>query len=1036
MESYSNFVKKYHRLIIVLWLSITLILAPIAPKINEIIVYQVEVSLPNSEFQKTVDKLNQEFANKTYAEPYLNVLASFNYYIIIKSDNPYSTKVKEIDYYIRDKFENLTNKFTLSYYKLIELILINILKNYTEQINILYNDTYTVYNKSKEIKELLMYLENKYLEVYSKINQTLMFIYGPPLAFLLTYSSLNIKNPFLRAEIAKNLTIANLKLSGITLEYFNAVYKEWLKVHSADYANSMTISIRHVAPYFLGKYFNVPDYVITLILGYSNISNWNNKNTISNITLQIIQYDLPVNIIGREQILIELNKIITKGENIDNVTYNILFNNISSYSNNTELLNDILKSIINLDYFNETIVKSIISNKLSDIIIKNLNYNPYFIIKKENMINFLESIIGNKDINTIIKNYIANEEISKYPIDLKDNIKASFIDEKDGIFLIAVFSNHYPRDEENEHDLKIFNEIKNDLNNKDVIIYITGVSLLSHELKIGAENALSIVIPLGLLVVFIIVSIYFRSIIAGFLVLALFAISITITLAIGYIILGEILGRKISFISPSIVVVLTLGLCSDYVVYLLRRYKIERDEGKDYREAIKMTTFWSARGVITSALAVLFSYIILSLMNIPLFGDTAIANTIGVASTMITCLLFFPSILYVMKDKTIWPYKKSLREIKLSKIYELNVRRKKEITIILSSLTLISLIFVANINTVLDVPPLMPPSDVQKGALLLYSTIGSTMSPVYIYVEGKGKVLIDDKINSTYLNYISEIVSSISNIKDIKYIYTIDRPLGEKIDLNKIYQNETIKNQFLPQIERFIGLSNKGILIEVIIDKQPFSLQAIEVLKEIRAHIPKNEEFSVYVDGVTQLSYDSKLVTDSSTPTIITSLIIVIIILLFLQLISILIPFRLVLTILSSIAWSLALLYLVYNLAFNLPLINAVPIFLAVTMLGVGVDYDIFLMTKVREEVVKGKSDEEAIRIALEKVGTTIIVLGLLLGSTFLLLMVPRFPLLNEIGFAIGLSVLFDSFVIVQFFVPSITLIAKKWNWWPSKLSR
>ncbi|HLI45572.1 MAG TPA: MMPL family transporter, partial [Geobacterales bacterium] len=129
-------------------------------------------------------------------------------------------------------------------------------------------------------------------------------------------------------------------------------------------------------------------------------------------------------------------------------------------------------------------------------------------------------------------------------------------------------------------------------------------------------------------------------------------------------------------------------------------------------------------------------------------------------------------------------------------------------------------------------------------------------------------------------------------------------------------------------------------------------------------------------------------------------------------------------------------LYLVYSQWMNLPIINAVPIFLAVTMLGVGVDYDIFLLTRVREEVVKGKSDEDAIKVSLEKIGTTIMFLGLLLSSTFLLLLIPRFPLLNEIGFAIGLSVLFDSFIIVQFFVPSIMLLAKKWNWWPSKLSR
>jgi RND superfamily putative drug exporter len=102
-------------------------------------------------------------------------------------------------------------------------------------------------------------------------------------------------------------------------------------------------------------------------------------------------------------------------------------------------------------------------------------------------------------------------------------------------------------------------------------------------------------------------------------------------------------------------------------------------------------------------------------------------------------------------------------------------------------------------------------------------------------------------------------------------------------------------------------------------------------------------------------------------------------------------------------------------------------------MLAVGVDYDIFLVTKIKEEKIKGKTDEEAIKIALEKVGTTIIVLGLILSLTILTLMIPDFPLINQVGFTVGLAVLFDSLIIIPFFVPAIMLIAKKWNWWPSK---
>lgn len=1033
MERYSSFVRQKYKKIIVIWILIALSLAPFAPMINKIINYDVEVNLPNSDFQNAVNKINAEFSHKNYTAKYLSVIASYNYYIIIKSNNPYSNDIKLFDYSIREKIDKEMNKFSLSYYKLTEILLYQIVANYTDKINQLYNESFKIYNQTILIKKFLDQAVNNITKIENDISNILNFIYGPPSVFLKYYQFLNINDSIKRSEEAKNLTILTLNLSGIALNYFNTFYQEWIKYNNIGnyYQNAQEI-IDKISPYFLENYFNLTKEIIAIILGNTNLNTWNGKSVLLNISLEIFKSKLQTNI-DKEFLIDKIRELIVNKTDINKITEDIITKEISNQNSVVQLVDEIIEQ----KTFNESIAKNITATFVLKNILNNINYNPYFYVNNYTFIKFLNKIIdNNNNLNDTIKEIIINSDVKDFPIILKDNIKSIFIDETHGIFLIIVFSNHYPNDQEIAKDLDIFDKIKKDVKTNNVEIYITGISLLSHEIKIGAENALYTIIPLGLVIIFLIVSLYFRSFVAGGIVLSLFAIAIIIAFALNYIILGIWLNRNISFVSPSIVLVLTLGLCSDYSAYLLRRYQLERSEGKDKNEALMAVTYWSSRGVITSSLAVFSSYVILSLMNVPLFGETAIANAIAVASTMITSLLFFPSLLYALGDKVFWPKRTKGYEIKLSKVYEFNLKHKNEIVLLLTAITLISLLFVSNITTVLDVPPLMPPSEVQKGTLLFYSTIGSSISPIYIYVEGKGKVLINENLNSTYLNYVSSIADNISKIKEVKYVYTIDRPFGDKIDLNKVFLNETTKEIFLPSIERFIGTSNNGVLIEVIIDKQPFSLDAIEVLKEIRAVIPANEEFKVYVDGVTQMSFDSKAVTDQVTPIVLLSLITVIGFLLFMQLISVLIPIRLILTVLSSVAWSLALLYIVYHLLFNLPIINAVPLFLVVTMLGVGVDYDIFLLTRVREEVVKGKNDEDAIKIALEKTGTTIMILGLLLGITFLLLLIPNFPLLNEIGFAIGLSVLFDSFIIVQFFVPSIMLIAKKWNWWPSKIKR
>ncbi|HLI46613.1 MAG TPA: MMPL family transporter, partial [Geobacterales bacterium] len=887
MERYSRFLRKNYKKIIVIWLAVAILLSPLAPMINQIVVYDVEVSLPNSEFQKTVDKLNAEFAHKNYTEPYLSTLTANNYYILIKSNNPYSEEVKNIDFYIREKFGNETHKYTFSYYKLIEILLVNLMSNYTDEIRLLYNNSFSIHQASIEIKNNLSLTLNQYHLLLNNTKLILSFLYGPPSVFLNYYMAIHVSDFYIRSEIAKKMTEQSLNLSGPVLNYFNSFYNLWLQEKPFWYIIGAQSIIDQIGPHYLQNYFSVQAEMIHLIFNYSNLTNWYLPDVASSIALDFIKAQLS-NIHGIDQTYIaEFQKVATGIESIDNATFNIIYANIKKLinDNSDNILKSYIKDVINQQKYNESIAKDIVSTLITNLVINTTKDNPYFTINYQEFKIFVEKIIENDDLNETITEIIKENNFENMPINLNYNVKSSFIDEKDGIFMIIVYSNHTLSNNEIDHDLKIFDQIKNEINSKDIQLYITGISLLSYELKIGAENALFLVIPLGLLVVFLLTTFYFRSFIAGALVISLFAISIVIAFAIGYLILGFWLNRQISFISPSIVVVLTLGLSSDYSVYLLRRYKIERDEGKSKDEAIHAMTFWSSRGVLTSSLAVLFSYIILSMMNIPLFGDAAIANTIGVSSTMITSLLFFPSIIYALGDKALWPFRKNKnRKHRLNRIYEIDIKRKVEISLALTAITLISLLLVANINTVLDVPPLMPDSEVQKGSLLLYSTIGSYMSPIYIYIEGQGNVLIGDNINQTYLNYVQQVADAVSSNKDVKYVYTLDRPLGKKINIEEIYANDTTKSTYLPLIKRFVGSSNKSVLIEVIIDKQPFSLEAIDVLKDIRALIPRNNNFTLLIDGVTQLSYDSKVVTDSATPSIIVSLITVIAVILFLQL--------------------------------------------------------------------------------------------------------------------------------------------------------
>ncbi|MEM4142365.1 MAG: MMPL family transporter, partial [Thermoplasmata archaeon] len=105
-------------------------------------------------------------------------------------------------------------------------------------------------------------------------------------------------------------------------------------------------------------------------------------------------------------------------------------------------------------------------------------------------------------------------------------------------------------------------------------------------------------------------------------------------------------------------------------------------------------------------------------------------------------------------------------------------------------------------------------------------------------------------------------------------------------------------------------------------------------------------------------------------------------------------------------------------------------------LLAVGLDYDIFMITRVREEVINGKEDDEGIRTSLMENGTVIMVLGLILVSTFFSLYFTSIGIIQEVGVGLAMGVLADTLISWMIFIPAVMMIMKKYNWWPSKIGK
>jgi RND superfamily putative drug exporter len=147
-------------------------------------------------------------------------------------------------------------------------------------------------------------------------------------------------------------------------------------------------------------------------------------------------------------------------------------------------------------------------------------------------------------------------------------------------------------------------------------------------------------------------------------------------------------------------------------------------------------------------------------------------------------------------------------------------------------------------------------------------------------------------------------------------------------------------------------------------------------------------------------------------------------------------PLVLIGTVILSFLAALGVGYFVFDVIFDYPGSDpSLPLFAFVFLVALGVDYNIFLISRAREETIKFGS-EQGILHALAVTGGVITSAGIVLAGTFLVLASLPLTFLTEIGFVVAFGVLLDTFLVRSILVPAIALDLGDRFWWPSALSR
>jgi putative drug exporter of the RND superfamily len=151
---------------------------------------------------------------------------------------------------------------------------------------------------------------------------------------------------------------------------------------------------------------------------------------------------------------------------------------------------------------------------------------------------------------------------------------------------------------------------------------------------------------------------------------------------------------------------------------------------------------------------------------------------------------------------------------------------------------------------------------------------------------------------------------------------------------------------------------------------------------------------------------------------------------------SLLAPLYMVLTVLFNFGATLGITaWLFLDVLKGDNLIYLLPVFVFVMLAAVGADYNIFLVSRIREEAEQ-RSIKEAVQHAVANTGGVITSCGIILAGTFATLATSSLPMVLQIGAPIAIGVLIDTFLVRALLVPSLAALSGRWSWWPSKLFR
>jgi RND superfamily putative drug exporter len=1065
-DSLNSVIRKRRRWIIIAWFVLLAISVSFLPSFFSHVSYNITGGFggpTNTESQHAQDILNAQFPTTQ------NSTASNAIIVLVQGTNPYSNSVKNLAFTINksissdsgvSNYTGMQNAYTTE-----SGLLGSSIPNLLAQVDTLEKNVSVINREINSLVQNLSSLSSNTFQLKQGVNQTAQLVYGIPSAFVQIWegvTSRGVTNPYIADEQA-NATLYEVTpglANAVSAVYYSIFYNAWNSSFNAQPSQPPlqreSTSVRQAVGMFLSNSAvnNETRQTVELVASGLNITNWNQNGAISNLTITTLASSIPPQL--STALGVSGNELVTEIYDLGpspsisplsklaiSLLSSSLPSNLGQGLTATQLLNASYNLGVSPTQSQEWNLASSIVANLTSIAFVN---SPLFIVNSTSLWNLLASLSPNStttEINNAADNVISSQSYLDYPFVPTRAISENFIskDNQSTIFILNFLSSP---------DASTVAAVKSTVGNSGLsnlgTVYITGGPVITQDVQNVFTPALGVTLGPGIGISILIVGLLFLSPFAALIPIIMGGISIAIALPaiyFGIVVLGH---GSITFLTPTLTTLLMLGLGVDYAVLQLRRTREERLNGKSVQESVGISVRWAGQAVLTAGITVIVAYVVMAVANVPLFSSVGTAIALGVSILLAASLTLLPSLELALGDRIFWPGMRRAKSrpfrSRLIRITEGTLKAKVAIAVVVSLIAFGA--FYVSYHTPVgeDFLKLIPNFPSNQGLTALTNDFGGgIVSPTQIVVTTPSAIIFGaNQFNQTILNEIEQISNVAANTSGVVSVTSVTRPYGSIFSYSSIGNlSSTLQSQYESGMLSFIGQNNRTTMINVGLQSSSQSQQASDSLRGMEKNIgnlPLANGLSVSYAGSTQQTYDSQSFLVGLLPQVVIILAAAVYVILFIQLRSAFTPLRLIFTILCSVVFSLAILSVIFKDILGLPILDFAPLFVVVTMLGVGIDYDIFLVTRIREEVLGGKNDNEAIKTAVDKVWVTILSLGLVLSTVFASLLITNIAILQEISLAVSGAIVLDVLIILLFFVPALMGLAEKFNWWPSKIGR